>query len=307
MSARVLAIVGPTASGKTELAVGLALELGAQIVNADSMQVYRNMDRGTAKPTAQQRAQVRFHLVDVVDPQQGFSANQFAQLAREAIEQIGSQGMLPLVCGGTGLYIKALFSGLFQGPEADPDLRAELMAQEAAQRGSLHQRLAQVDPQSAERISVADSVRLVRALEVYQKTGRSISELQAEHGFGGSDFQVTMIGLDPPRDELYRRIEQRVDAMFAAGLVHEVAALLAAGLQPALPAFKAIGYRQVVAHLAGEYDLDEARRLVKRDTRRLAKRQLTWFRGQADVRWLDDPQNLDAAMAIWSGQGGAPC
>lgn len=304
MKQRVPVIVGPTASGKTDLAVAVAQKINAQIINADSMQVYRGLDKGTAKPTSAQRSCVRFHLVDVVEPQEKFSAKMFAELARDAISEISSQGMVPLVCGGTGLYIKALFGGLFTGPDADTDLRRELEERERMQPGYLHGRLGETDPEAARRIPAGDRLRLVRAIEVNLKTGKTISELQAQHGFGDRPYDAVMLGLNPPRTELYTRIDMRVEAMFAGGLIDEVKGLLGEGLDPELPALKAIGYRQVARHLLGEYDLSEAVRLVKRDTRRFAKRQLTWFRADPDISWLGDAGCVDEAVRVLSGQRG---
>lgn len=282
---RVLALVGATAAGKTELALAVARATGAEIVNADSRQVYRGLDIGSAKPTPAERAAVPHHVLDVVDPDASFNAADFHRLATAAIAAIARRGRPALVVGGTGLYVKVLRGGLFAGPPRDPRLRAELEALERNESGALHRRLAAVDPETAARLHANDVIRLVRALEVHERTGRSISELQREHAFGARVFEVRTIAVDVARAELYRRIDARCDAMIAAGLVDEVRGLLAAGHAPELPSLSSVGYRQIAAFLRGAGSLDEARAAMAQATRNLAKRQLTWFRNDPEVAW----------------------
>lgn len=284
---RLLAIVGPTATGKTTLALRLAEWLGGEVVNADSRQVYREMDIGTAKPTAEERERVRHWLIDVADPDEPFSLGRYLDLAGEALSDCWSRGALPVLVGGTGQYVWALLEG-WQVPRVPPDrrLRAELEAQaerEGPQR--LLEELARVDPEYAVRVDPRNIRRVIRALEVYRRTGRPLSACQTRQP---PDFAWTVIGLTCARDELYRRIDARVDNMMAAGLLDEVRSLVERGYGCDLPAMSGIGYRQVCQHLAGELSLEEAVARIKTETHRLARMQHTWFR-QDDVRihWLD--------------------
>jgi len=287
MSRTLLVIVGPTASGKTGVALRLATLFGAEIVSADSVQVYRGLDIGSAKPSAEERARVPHHLIDVVEPDQAFDAATFRALATQAIEDIQGRGKNAVVAGGTGLYVRALLGGLFGSPPKDPELRRALV-EEARERGreALWQRLAEVDPEAAGRIHARDLVRVVRALEVVELCGRPLSQLQAEHGFGEQRFGYAKIGLRVPRAELYRRIEERLEAMLAAGWLEEVRALLSRW-GPQARALQSLGYRHLVAHLQGRLSLPEARALILRDTRRYAKRQLIWFRAEPDITWVE--------------------
>ncbi len=284
---RLVAIVGPTATGKTALAVSLAERLGGEIVNADSRQVYRGMDIGTAKPTASQRARVRHWLLDVDDLEQEFSLARFVELAGQALSDIWSRGRPAFLVGGTGQYVWAVLEG-WQVPRVPPDhaLRRELEA--LAERESpqaLQRELAAVDPEAASRIDPRNVRRLVRALEVYRVTGRPISAWRERNA---PDFDSLIIGLRCERRELYRRIDARVEGMLAAGLLEETRGLLAQGYRPDLPALSGIGYRQVCQHLAGELSLEEAAQRAKTETHRLARMQHTWFRADdARIRWLD--------------------
>jgi tRNA dimethylallyltransferase len=281
-------LLGPTGVGKTAAAVELSLRFEGEIINADSMQVYRGFDIGTAKPSPEDRRRVPHHLVDIVDPRSQFSAAEFVALALDALRLIDDHGHLPLFVGGTGLYLKALTDGLFPGPGRDESLRAKLES-EARESGleGLRQKLERVDPKYAAAVGPRDRVRIVRALEVYELTGRPISENFSETTSPVSDRRLIRIGLAADRPALYARINARVEGMFRAGLVGEVRRLLDEGVPEAAPPFKALGYKQVVRHLAGEIPLEEAVRLTKLDTRHFAKRQMTWFRKMAGVRWFE--------------------
>jgi len=290
---RLVIILGPTASGKTELAVRLAELFGGEIVNADSMQVYRSMDIGTAKPSPEIRLRVTHHLIDIVDPDVNFSASDFRREAVLAIDDIAGRGKRVFVVGGTGFYIRALLHGLVDSPSGAGAVRREL--EESAQRfgnEALLRELARVDPETSARLHPNDLVRIVRALEVYRLTGCPISQQRSEHGFAGDYYRTLKIGLTMERGELYERIDQRVERMIGEGLVDEVKALLDRGFSPAAKALRSIGYRQICAYLAGDYGLDEAVRLIKRDTRHYAKRQLTWFNTDREIKWVEYSDNF---------------
>lgn len=284
---RLLAIVGPTATGKTALAVRLAERLSGEIVNADSRQVYRGMDIGTAKPTAADRARARHWLVDVAEPDEPFSLGRYLELAGAALDDCWSRGTLPILVGGTGQYVWALLEG-WQVPRVppDPQLRAELEAQ-AEREGPavLLAELERVDPAYAARVDRTNLRRVIRALEVYRRTGRPISACQTREP---PDFAWTAVGLRCDRGELYRRIDARVDRMVAAGLVDEVRGLIERGYGCELPAMSGIGYRQVCQYLAGEVALEEAIARIKTETHRLARMQHTWFRpDDSRIQWID--------------------
>jgi tRNA dimethylallyltransferase len=284
---RVILICGPTAVGKTAAGIALARALNGEIISADSMQVYRHMDIGTAKPTAAEQAAVRHHLIDVVDPDEPFDAAAYKSLGRRAIAELVRRGKTPIVVGGTGLYIKALLRGLFGSDARDPQVRNRLRAEaQALGAEALHSRLKQCDPQTAARLHSNDAVRILRALEVFEVTGRPISELQQEHRFGEAPFRTLKLGLSLEREVLYRRIDQRVQAMVEAGLEDEVRSLLAKGYGPGLKPMQSIGYSHMAAFIAGVLSWEECLRTFKRDTRRFAKRQLTWFRADPEIVWL---------------------
>ncbi|MBN2475244.1 MAG: tRNA (adenosine(37)-N6)-dimethylallyltransferase MiaA [Pirellulales bacterium] len=288
-------LTGPTAAGKTGVGIELARRINAEIISMDSMALYRGMDIGTAKPTPEQRRAVPHHLVDLIEPHEPFSLAQYVEAAARCVEQIKARGREALFVGGTPLYLKGLLRGVFQGPPADWQLRARLREQ-AAQHGDpwLHRRLAEVDPVSAGRLHPNDTRRLVRALEVYEKTGRPISELQEQFARGLPADACRVFVLNWPRRDLHARIELRVDAMFAAGLIDEVRGLLARPEPLGRTARKAVGYREVIEHLRGDRDLAETILLVKKHTRQLAKRQWTWFRGLSECRFVPVPGRLEA-------------
>jgi tRNA dimethylallyltransferase len=286
-------LTGPTASGKSEVALHLARSIGAEIISADSMLVYRGMDVGTAKPTREVRADITHHLIDIVEPSERYSVGRFVSDAHKAIADIEGRGKRYIIVGGTGLYIKALREGLFSAPEADWALREELMAV-AEEMGAeyLHNALREVDPRSAEKIPEGDLRRTVRALEVHRKTGHAISLLQREWGQGGGES--VLIALYRRRKTLHRRIEERVDRMLELGLVEEVERLLGRPDKPGKQAREALGYKEVIEHLEGKLGADEMRDKIKQNTRRFAKRQMTWFRSFCRVNWLAVDEGEDA-------------
>ena len=292
---RIIVLSGPTASGKTAIAISLARVFPLEIVSADSMQVYRGMDIGTAKPTPAQRAEVPHHLVDVADPDEKFSAGRFVAGAEEAIRGIRKKGRLPLVAGGTGMYIRSLLRGLDALP-ADPGIRVRLTRRWEEDRGkTLYRELQCIDPVSAAKIHPSDRVRIVRSLEVAEMTGEPASGRKASWASGGSRHRVLFLLLSIEREELYRRIDRRVEEMFRAGLVEEVNGLLARGYGRDLASMGALGYRHVLSHLLDGISRDRAVDQMKRDTRRYAKRQVTWLSGETGVVRLAEERVTEAA------------
>ena len=285
-------LAGPTAVGKSEIALLLAEKIGGEIISADSMQVYRGLDIGTAKPSPAERARVPHHLIDICDLTENFDAAQFIRLAQKAVEEIQSRNKIPIFCGGTGLYFKAFLSGLGEAPATNPELRAEL---EAASFESLLRELKERDAAAYEKIDKQNPRRVIRAVEVIRLTGKKFSEQRAEWKVGSSRCDdrtaqravPTMFCFTRPPTDLHARINARVDAMFARGLVDETRGLLTRGLEQNKTAVQAIGCRQVVEHLRGERPLAETIELVKSRTRQFAKRQLTWFRRQLDPEWIE--------------------
>ena len=287
MKPKIVIVLGPTAVGKTELALAVAPKVNAEIVNADSQQVYRYLDIGTGKPSKPERERVRHHLIDVVNPDEDFNAARYRQLAAASIDEIHKRGAKVLVSGGTGLYLKALTGGLFSGPSQDTELRANL-EREIAQIGlaALYDRLIAIDPGANTKIHPNDRQRIIRALEVYQSTGRPLSEWQNEHRFQEEAFQILKIGLARTRAELYDLINRRSESMIRAGLLDEVRGLMERGYELDLKPLRSVGYRQMGEVIEGIKGLPEAIAEMKQETRRLAKRQLTWFRSDPEIRWF---------------------
>jgi len=284
----ILIIAGPTAVGKTDASILLAQEMGAEIVSADSMQIYRGMDIGTAKPTAEQRALVYHHMIDIVDPAQPYSVGDYLRDARNAIDGILQGEGTPIVVGGTGLYIRALMRGLLHGPPADMELRERLLRKESENgEGALYADLVRLDPEAAIKIHPNDLRRTVRALEVYSLRDRKLSDLQKAHSFQERTHRFRLLFLVRGRAELYPRIERRVDQMIGQGLEAEVKLLLLKGYSSDLISLKAIGYSHFIDYFNDRASFDETVDLLKRDTKRFAKRQFTWFRREPDATWVD--------------------
>ncbi|MDE0317066.1 MAG: tRNA (adenosine(37)-N6)-dimethylallyltransferase MiaA [Candidatus Poribacteria bacterium] len=288
MKSKLLCLLGPTAVGKTEVAIQLAQHLDAEIVSVDSRQIYRQMDIGTAKPTPEEQQAARHHLIDCVDISQPFSVADYQSLADIAIKDIQNRGKQVLLVGGAGLYFRSIVDGLFEGPGADVSLRKKL-EQEAAQQGAdvLHNRLRACDSESAERIHPNNLTRVIRALEVYELTGIPMSEHQQQWNPENPRYPFIAFGLTMQRAQLYHRIEQRVDIMLANGLIAEVESLLAAGYSRDTFALQSFGYKELIAYLDGKCTYLKAIEQLKQNTRRFAKRQLTWFRKDKRIEWLD--------------------
>ncbi len=292
------AIVGPTASGKTGLAIALCRRLGGEIVGCDASQIYRGLDIGTGKARADELAGVAHHLVDVVAPAARFDAAAYVAAADAAIADIRARGRLPIICGGTGLYLRALVRGLCAAPPIAPPVRAELYRRiEAGELPALHAELTRVDPVAAARIAPADRQRIERALGVFRTSGRPLSAWQAEHAATPDRLVVRPVAIRWTRDDTWRRIERRVDGMLAAGWLDEVRGLVDAGHGPALRRLKALGYRHLVDVLDGRLDIAEARERTVIETRRYARRQRTWFKKTPGLRWFDGPPDVDAVEA----------
>jgi tRNA dimethylallyltransferase len=291
-----IAVLGPTASGKSGLALELAPHVGGEIVNCDSLQMMRYLRVGTAKPGPDEMSRVPHHLFDFLEPDQLYSAGDYVRDARRTCREIVGRGGTPLVVGGTGLYLRCLLEGIFEGPGRSEELRARLL-RVGKLRGTatLHRMLRRRDPEAAAGIQPRDLVRIVRALEVVLQSGRPISRLRREGGAPLAGFLVLKLGLNPSREELYDRINRRVRTMFEGGLLDEVRGLLTRGFPPSAKAFEALGYRYAVQVLNGTMSRDEAVELTQRDTRRYAKRQMTWFRRERRVHWF--PRTGDAPGA----------
>ncbi len=286
---RIVIITGPTATGKTDAAVDFAEKHGGEIVSADSMLVYRHMDIGTAKPTKEQMARVVHHMVDVADPFDDFSVARWQRGANDAIEKILSREKLPVVAGGTGLYIRALLYPMsFAGAKSDEAIRqkwTEYLIESGQEK--LHARLAQIDPASAGRLPAGDTRRIIRALEIYDITGKTLSEKMLEDAKRPPRYEALTMGVNLPRELLYDRINRRVDAMIEAGLVDEVRAILAMGVPRSATSMQGLGYKEIAEYIYGECSFDEAIENLKRRTRNFAKRQITWFKKYADIAWLE--------------------
>ena len=299
MTSRLICLLGPTAVGKTEIAIQLAQRLNAEIISVDSRQIYRQMDIGTAKPTPEEKQAARHHLIDCVDISEPFSVADYQSLADTAIADIQNRGKRVLLVGGAGLYFRVIVDGLFKGPGADPALRKRLEG-EVAQFGvdALHDRLRVCDPESADRIHPNNIVRVIRALEVYELTGTPMSELQQQWHPEKQRYPFIAFGLTMPRALLYRRIEQRVDVMLANGLIAEVESLLAAGYGRDTIALRSFGYKELIAYLDGDCTYLEAISQLKQNTRRFAKRQLTWFRKDTRIERLDRESTPDIVASL---------
>jgi tRNA dimethylallyltransferase len=293
----VIFLVGPTAVGKSKIAVKIARETGAEIISCDSMQVYKGMDIGTAKPSNYLRKRVPHHLIDIISPRNEFSCADFSRRSQDLIKKIHKNKKVPLLVGGSGLYLKALVDGLFSGPAKDQELR-DVLTRQAQLYGNryLYQRLKSLDPSSAGKLHPNDRRRIIRSLEVYQKTKIPISRLKPLKKGIYSRYRVRIIGLNRDRLDLYKRIEQRVDKMFDDGLVEEVKKLVKKGIGQV--AGQALGYKEIAGYLNGEYDLGEAKRLVKRNTRHFAKRQLSWFRHDKRIEWIKIDENETVGRTV---------
>jgi tRNA dimethylallyltransferase len=297
-----VAVTGPTGSGKSELALLLAEKFHGEIINCDSLQVYRHFDIGTAKLPISQRGGIPHHLIDIVEPDQIFTAGEFARAAREAIAAIAGRGKLPILAGGTGFYLRALLEGLFDGPERDQNLRDRLAAREARKKGSLHRLLKKFDALTAAKIHPHDVPKVTRALEVCLLTRRPVSELFREGKGALEGYRTLKLGLLPDRDELYAKLDARCAWMFENGLVEEVRHILSLGFAPTCKPFEALGYKQALQLSAGELSAHDAVFYTQRGTRQYAKRQITWFRREHDQHWLhgfgNDRAICDSAVAI---------
>ncbi len=298
MKIKLIALVGPTAVGKTEMSHKLAEKFGFEIVSCDSMQVYIGMDIGTAKPSPEEIEKYHYHMIDIVTPDYHYSAGEYALDAGKVIEGIAGRGKVPLISGGSGLYLDALIYGISSMPKADLDFRKKL-TQEAEKKGSafLHELLKEIDPASAKKIHCNDLKRIIRALEVYHLASETMSEIQKVKK-NAKKYKHLIIGFNRQRDELYKRVEARVDRMFEEGLVEEVKSLLDEGYSPQLSSFQALGYKEVAEYLKGKFNLEEAKEKVKKNTRNFAKRQMTYFRKNKDIQWFD-PGSEDDIIAVF--------
>jgi tRNA dimethylallyltransferase len=298
MKPKLVIILGPTAVGKSDIAIALAAEMNGAIVNADSQQVYRYLDIGTGKPSKAERDRAAHFMIDVVDPDEEFNAALYRRLASEHIEQIHRHEQNAIVCGGTGLYLKALTRGLFDGPGQNGEMR-QALEQRIEREGleALYRELLQIDPSVAATIHPNDRLRTMRALEVYQSTGKRLSDWQKDHAFHEQPFDVLKIGLNRERGELYGLINYRSERMVAAGFLDEVRGLVIKGYSLSLKPLLSVGYRQMGQVVQGQQDLPDALEEMKQETRRLAKRQLTWFRADQEVHWFHPEQRSEIIEA----------
>ena len=292
-------LLGPTSVGKSRVAVRVAQRFRTEVLTADSRQVYRGMDIGTDKPVAEERQGVPHRLIDLAEPDEAFNAGRYRRAAIEEIDRLYVERKLPLVAGGTGLYIRTLVRGLCMAPASDPQLRAELLKVSKEQgRDRLYAELAEVDPMTAARVHPNDEAKIIRALEVQRLSGQPLSALHQRHGFQEDTFSLCLIGLQRPTEDLYRGIEKRIDWQLEHGMIQETRTLLDRGCGRELGSMKGLGYRHVAAHLAGEYDEPEMVRLFKRDTRRFAKRQMTWFRSEPGIKWVSITKEEPLEQAV---------
>ncbi|QDG54035.1 tRNA (adenosine(37)-N6)-dimethylallyltransferase MiaA [Persicimonas caeni] len=294
---KILVIAGPTAVGKTSLALEVAERLDGEIVNYDSVQLYRMLDIGTAKPSEAERARVPHHLFDVLDPDEESNVADYIAMAEEAIADIVRRGKIPILVGGTGMYVRILVHGIFEAPPPDEEIRARHRAlAEEKGRPFLHAKLAEVDPDLAERIHPNDLVRVSRGLEIYEQTGKPLSVHQREHRFQKPNYDALKIALLRPRDELYERINRRAELMLERGLVEEYEAVIAAGYDRQLKPLQSLGYRQMGEHIFDDVPLDEAVEDIKGQTRRYAKQQISWFRNEPHIHWALAPLERDGEL-----------
>ncbi|MCS7280836.1 MAG: tRNA (adenosine(37)-N6)-dimethylallyltransferase MiaA [Desulfobacterota bacterium] len=288
---KIIVIGGPTCSGKSDLGIYLAKKYGGEIINADSLQVYKYFDIGTAKPDPALRKTVPHHLVDVVEPDEEFDAKRFVELADSAIEDIKGRGKIPIVVGGTGLYIRALLFGLFEAKK-DKDLRRRLSENYLRDPFALYEKLLMIDSEYAKKISPKDRIRIVRALEVYYTTGRKMSEWEKIHGFKELRYDALFLGLHRERKELYFRISERVDRMLANGWIEEVRSILSMDFPEDIKPMRAIGYSDILRYLKGELSYTDMVRIIKKKTRNYAKRQITWFSKEKYLKWFVFPEEI---------------
>lgn len=298
MKKAIIILLGPTAVGKTEISINLAKILNTEIISSDSMQIYKFMDIGTAKPTPEQRKEITHHMIDIVNPWEYFSTGAYIDKVKIIIEKIFNEGKIPLVVGGTGLYLRAMTEGIFEGPDADWKLRQQLIETEKGHPGYLYKLLKEVDPVAAEKINTADLRRTIRALEVFFKEKKKITEMQQQFT-RGLPYEFLKIGITRDRKELYKIIENRVDEMLKKGLIEEVRKILylikknSTDCSQPLPALQAIGYKEIAGYLSNLYSLSEAIRLTKKRTKMYAKRQYTWFKKEKDIVWFDITNRFD--------------
>ena len=290
----VIILLGPTGVGKTSLSILLAKALNTEIISADSMQIYRHMDIGTAKPSPEELREVKHHLINILSPHESFSAGMFRKMAVGIIESLHKKGRIPIIVGGTGLYIRTLTKGLFEGTEADWALREDLKEKEKLfGKGYLYEHLKKIDPDAAEKINLNDTRRIIRAIEVSIKDSRAISELQRYSSrYDPQNYNFIKIGLLRDRKELYRLIEQRVDDMIERGLINETQELLK--MNPHRTPMQSLGYKEIAFYLDGSVSIEEAVRLLKKRTKMYAKRQFTWFKKESDIKWVDITGIMDA-------------
>ncbi|MEZ4273275.1 MAG: tRNA (adenosine(37)-N6)-dimethylallyltransferase MiaA [Myxococcota bacterium] len=298
MQIPILAIVGPTASGKSHVAMECAEAFGAEILSCDSVQVYREFSIGCAKPTLAEQSRVRHHLIDVADWHEDFDAQRYRQLAGEALREIAQHGKQGILCGGTGLYLRALRYGLVSSAPADPQVRAILDREEQLRPGSLYTRLQRIDPESAAGIDPRNLVRVVRALEIHILTGEPASGVRKRHGFSSEEIPMRIVALRWPPKRMKQRIKRRVEQMLTAGLLEEVEALLSAGVTPQARAMRSVGYRQAWEVIAGQQPRDALLERIVKATWAYARRQMTWFRRERGVTWVDVTSGEDAAEQV---------
>lgn len=299
---KIIVIVGPTASGKSALAIELSRRFDGEIVSADSMQVYRYMDIGTAKPVKEEREKIPHHLIDTAYPDEEFTAARYRDEASKVIQEIHERGKNVFVVGGTGLYIKALTKGLFKGPGSDAQIRSELAMLGSGNDGAryLYEKLKEADSEAALRIHPNNTARIIRALEVYYLTKKSISVFQKEHNFSEEPYEVIKIGLSVDRKFLYKSIEDRVDNMIKSGLAEEARRVLDMGYSPGLKTMRGLGYKEIIGYIQNKYSMEDAVREIKKNTRRYAKRQMTWFKKEADIKWFSSEEK-DKIISLIEG------